>query len=567
MGLDPIASSLCSLLGLWVLIRHLETITGETSFKSILFYGFLFSFSITIFAFTWIFTAAQNLTGASWPVVCICFLVYGLFSFYKIFFFYIGKWAFERFRKEELPYTFFLIIGYPSLSLISDWLSPMIFPVYWGDFFRGNSILRQFASAAGVEGLGAVGWFFAATSYHFFRIYRENKSKGKQTNPSTAFRKLNIALISTVLLILSYDVLVLFRTPETQGEIFAAAIQPNPSFAKLELRENKEYIGKTLQTVLDMGKEAILRSPKAIDLLIFPESSVPFHGTSQKEESKETYSSTFLGILEYLSKTGNTTILFNELILDDGTRNSAGLLNFERQSVERYYKQKLLPFGEYLPFESSLPILRNIFPEASSHKEGKNSGMFVLSKSGNIPGTNRNLIERISENEDLILNPVSLFESEAVPKEGLTLSTSQFFISSLICYEVMDPDLVQKRYGTGSAPDLIVNLTNDSWFQSERESYQHSGAAMMRAIETGTPIVRSAVSGVTQIFDPWGREIVEASPFEKEAIIYVNIPIIRGGIPTLFRNLGPYPFRIIAGLSLIFAFLAARGLFPLSKQN
>ncbi|TGN10479.1 apolipoprotein N-acyltransferase [Leptospira ilyithenensis] len=583
LGLEPIGSSLASALGLVCLILISEEIKTSDSILKPIRLGLFFSLSITIFAFTWVYTSIGNLTGASWFVSVPVFIVYASFSFYKIFFIFVGVWIYKKTvsKGKGYDFPFFLFLGYPCLAVLSDWLSPMVFPVYWGDFFRGNLILRQTVSLSGVEFLSFFGWFLAAGGIHSYRFWRSGRTaKTAKANKKTKLVKpiLSKAPIYVYLgissLILFYNIHSLFRIPETSSSLFAAIIQPNTKYATLEKREDQRFIQTALQSILDLGKEAILRSPKPIDLLVFPESSVPFHGTSSKPESKSTYSPTFLGILEYLSKTANAPVLYNELIIEGKMHNTASLLQMNTLSIEHYYKQNLLPFGEYLPMESTFPILRKIFPEASSHTPGLRSGLFQIRK--NISQVQADKLFSKNENPlpytGLIQNPENLEERQNDPNANQTREVD-FTVSPLICYEAMDPGLVLKLFQVPplanqhtTSPDLLVNLTNDSWFESERETWQHAGSAMLRAVETGTPLIRSAVTGVTRVNDPWGREIVPPGPMEEQTILYAEIPIIKGGIPTIYRSIGRIPLRIFAILTLIFTFLMGHYGYTLSNR-
>ena len=48
-------------------------------------------------------------------------------------------------------------------------------------------------------------------------------------------------------------------------------------------------------------------------------------------------------------------------------------------------------------------------------------------------------------------------------------------------------------------------ITNDSWFSLSNEAVQHASQAVLRAIETGLPVIRVGNSGVTGVIDGTGR--------------------------------------------------------------
>jgi apolipoprotein N-acyltransferase len=138
--------------------------------------------------------------------------------------------------------------------------------------------------------------------------------------------------------------------------------------------------------------------------------------------------------------------------------NSAFLTGPDLRIHARYDKRHLVPFGEYVPLESILPY--EWFVPA---------GVAFFS-----PGPDHRPVEA------------------SAGKLGL-----------LICYEAIFPEIARETANHGA--QLLVNITNDSWYGFSSAPYQHLAIARMRAIETGRYLLRAANTGVSAVIDPRGR--------------------------------------------------------------
>ena len=58
---------------------------------------------------------------------------------------------------------------------------------------------------------------------------------------------------------------------------------------------------------------------------------------------------------------------------------------------------------------------------------------------------------------------------------------------------------------------ILVNLTNDSWFGYPFEPYQHMYFAMGRAIENRIPLIRLTNTGITSVVNARGRVLIEST--------------------------------------------------------
>jgi apolipoprotein N-acyltransferase len=168
--------------------------------------------------------------------------------------------------------------------------------------------------------------------------------------------------------------------------------------------------------------------------------------------------------------------------------NAAFLFGPEGRYEERYRKQRLVIFGEYVPLARWLPFLRRLTPI----QEGFTSG------AGPVP---------------------------------FALRAPDCKASVLICFEDVFPDLA-RRHARGDI-DFLLNLTNDGWFGETAAQWQHAANAVFRAVENGLPLVRCTNNGLTCWIDPVGRIRQVLSTESREiygpGFITARIPLLPSG--------------------------------------
>jgi len=183
----------------------------------------------------------------------------------------------------------------------------------------------------------------------------------------------------------------------------------------------------------------------------------------------------------------------------DGTRllNTALLSDFDGRIVGRYDKQFLLPFGEFIPFGETFPWLYDLSP---------NSARMIAGDSD---------------------RPVELTGHP---------------IAVLVCYEDILPWFVNRAVSAGR-PELLVNLTIDTWFGHSIEPWEHLALAQLRAVEHRRWLVRATNSGVSAIIDSAGRITARATPFVEDSFV---APVRLSAPRTVYETLGDAPFYLAA---------------------
>ncbi|MGH9368771.1 MAG: nitrilase-related carbon-nitrogen hydrolase, partial [Thermoanaerobaculia bacterium] len=73
-----------------------------------------------------------------------------------------------------------------------------------------------------------------------------------------------------------------------------------------------------------------------------------------------------------------------------------------------------------------------------------------------------------------------------------------------VCYEILYADLVREQVGRLGA-NLLVTISNDSWYGRAGAQQQHFAGAVVRSVETGRYLLRAAITGISGIVDEKGR--------------------------------------------------------------
>ena len=160
--------------------------------------------------------------------------------------------------------------------------------------------------------------------------------------------------------------------------------------------------------------------------------------------------------------------------------NSMLLVDNNLKILKSYEKRKLVPFGEFLPFEKLLNKfgLKKITEGHGSFLKGRSKNNIIIDKLNILP---------------------------------------------LICYEIIFTDFVQK---SNKDTNLIVNISEDGWFGKSIGPDQHFAKSIFRAIENNTFLLRAANKGVSAIIDNKGNIIKQLNRNEAGNIEF-EIPLIK----------------------------------------
>lgn len=274
-------------------------------------------------------------------------------------------------------------------------------------------------------------------------------------------------------------------------------VQPNiPQALKWRRDLRERHVLQQIELSLD-GAQGGSGSPP-VTHVIWAETSVPF--TLDGDER-------LLEVVSRAAPAGGMAIVGAPRATPRGEEpyqvwNSLHAVDPGGQVIASYDKAHLVPFGEYIPFREVIDI-----PKVTAGRTDFSPGPGRASLG--LPG----------------LPPVS----------------------PLICYEVIFPGRVVDR---DRRPGWLLNLTNDAWFGHSAGPHQHLAAARMRAVEEGLPLVRVANTGISAVFDAYGRTIARLELGETG--------VIDSPLPVAIERRTPYG-RYGNGLVLVIVLMVAVG--------
>ena len=145
--------------------------------------------------------------------------------------------------------------------------------------------------------------------------------------------------------------------------------------------------------------------------------------------------------------------------------NSLVVLNNESELLYKYNKNKLVPFGEFLPFE-------NLFKRIG--------------------------LKKITQG----------YQSFSADNKREILNIDKLKFIPLICYEIIYSGKISqnKKYY-----DFILNISEDGWFGKSIGPAQHFSHSVFRSIEEGKNVIRSTNNGVSAFVNPIGQIIKQIS--------------------------------------------------------
>jgi apolipoprotein N-acyltransferase len=374
------------------------------------------------------------------------------------------------------------LLLFPSIWLLCEYLRSVVltgFPWLSLGYSQIDSPLASFAPVIGEVGLTGIVLVINICLVKIYCFYADIISNKNQTSPVVLSRN-SLALPLTLIISIMLTSVVLAKvswTELTGKSIKVALIQGNIA-QSIKWQPEQEW--PTMLKYLDLT-----RVNYDADLIVWPESAIPALEPAVQDYLDTVNRSAILnnsaiitGLINYNFESKE---YFNALLVL-GKKNTEDEQGYYYNHSNRYYKNHLLPIGEFVPFQE---LLRPIAPFFNLPMSSFTAGNYVQ--------------------PNLIAN--------------------NLHILPLNCFEIAFPTQLAANYTDNT--DMILTVSNDAWFGDSHGPHQHFEIARMRALEFGRPLVRATNNGVTGIINHLGV-VTEIAPQFEEVVLKGTVEFVNG---------------------------------------
>lgn len=470
--------------GFYVLSR----LCGRRAFLAGWFMGML----ATLALFYWIAETVMRFAEVSFALGLLALVLFALFEGLYLGIFGWGLGYLRSVSGAAWPFAA------AAWFVTCEFLNPQLFPYYQGAAFYAVPELFLVSSATGIPGLT-----FQIVLWNLILVAAAEQILGvrEQSRRAWVVSGLAVALMLGSSIGISAWQESRVAAAEDQAPVLRLAIV-QPSLDILAART----LGPSgmAERHVEQSQRALAADP-AIDVFLWPETALRSAPTNPANSV----------VFDFIRKSGREVWTgartLEQVEGKEKYFNAAYLFHRDGSIGVRYDKVRPLMFGEYVPFEDHLPILRRL------------------------PG-----VGNFAAGDDLVR-----LDSE-------TPAVASF----LICYEAILREFVRSRLPEGT--NLIANITNDSWFGHTSCASQHLMLAATRSAELGIPMARAATTGISAFIDARGV-ITQHSPLYTQETLVEDVRLVR--VPSLYSMVGDWFLWLTTLVSLpllLLGFIRAR---------
>lgn len=436
--------------------------------------GWAYGFGLWFVGAFWLYTSihiyGDTNSALSVLLIALMAITMGLFTA-------VQTWVYRRFFPET-PLTF------APLWVFFEWAKTWVFtgfPWLFAGYAFTERFLDNYAPLFGIFGISFVVIILACALVEIIQ------------------KRIFWIIPSAILLIGAFATsFIQFVTPKNEMPLSVSLVQGNIPQDRKWLAE---YQVKTLEIYTDLTSKEWGR-----DLIVWPESSIPMPQTEIQP---------FLNSMAYQAKNMNSAWVTGIIYIDPKTSQQENRLMYYNSIMASgheaeglYKKQRLVPFGEYIPLSGLLawvlPAMQND-PSMAGFSRGDNNQH--------------------------------------------ALSIKNHKLGAAICYEVAYPNLTRRN---AQNSDFLITVSNDAWFTGTAGPQQHLQMVQMRAKENGRWFIRTTNTGVTAFINEQGH-IVKQAPLDQEAVLRGDLPAMQG--QTLYNRVSDYPILIFSIFLLLMGWI------------
>lgn len=442
--------------------------------------GFITQFILNLIGFNWILHTAHEFGALPWPVAFLAFLAFALLA--HLHFAVIGAIFLKLERKlPSSPLLQGLFIS--ILFVLFEHFWPYLFQWHLGYALLQNSFpLIHFADLIGFHGLSLALFIFNSLITAEIILFKSR---------NLFFKKMAIFIFAFFILNLTGSYYGNLWTQEPFHKFKTLVIQANiGNLQRMAAEKGRGYQNFILNEYVNLTKQALEKHPHP-DLIMWPESAMPdYLDNDFKLNSRPAFLRQFVQSINIPLLTGAYSKTTDENQQEE-VFNAVFLFDAQGElTAEPYRKTHLLAYGEYTPFADWFPALKTISPAGDGFSRGQ--GPTVLDLNGTKLGPQ-------------------------------------------ICYEALYHEFSQKL--AKKEADLLVNVTNDSWFGPYLEPRQHLLMTYARALETRRSLVRATNTGHSGAI-LYDGTFLEPSPLFKPWFGEYELKVLKSSSLTVYTQIG-----------------------------